>query len=364
MESWSLSKHKLLLLILILLVFMVEQLQGVCIEDERKALLEIKASLHLLSYRFDVSKLLITWVDHEITHGDCCDWERIKCDTATGHITGLSLSNMFLREYDRHSYDDMRWPLNFSPFLRFKELRSLDLSWNFIDHTIVSTGLDRLPSLNKLEILNLSTNHIETNIFPLLGPLTSLKTLDLSYFNGYQYSPTYGTNLTNLKKLDLSSNNLNITPSTEGCKSLMRLERLGSVSLGRALASFPHLKVLDLSENKFVGSIPSTIKSLSSIEALAFGDNMLNGSLPTGLCELKKLRELDLSNNMFDGNLPECFSRLSCLKMFDISSNQFTGILPPSLIMNLKSLEYIDFGLNKNNSLKGVLRMEYLNANM
>ncbi|KAI7728649.1 hypothetical protein M8C21_007269 [Ambrosia artemisiifolia] len=93
--------------------------------------------------------------------------------------------------------------------------------------------------------------------------------------------------------------------------------------------------------------MPSTIKSLSSIEALAFGNNMLNGSLPTWLCELKNLLELDLSNNMFDGNLPKCFSRLSCLKMFDISSNQFTGILPPSLIMNLKYLEYIDFGLNK-----------------
>ncbi|KAI7728648.1 hypothetical protein M8C21_007268 [Ambrosia artemisiifolia] len=190
MESWSLSKHKLILLIL--LVFMFEQLQGVCIEDERKALLEIKASLHQLSYRFDVSNLLPTWVDHEITRGDCCDWERIKCDTATGYITGLSLSNMFLREYDRHLSDDMRWPLNFSPFLRFKELRSLDLSWNYIEHTIVSTGLDRLSSLYKLEILNLSTNNIETNIFPLLGPLTSLTTLDLRNFNGDRYSPNYG----------------------------------------------------------------------------------------------------------------------------------------------------------------------------
>ncbi|KAI7754154.1 hypothetical protein M8C21_005100 [Ambrosia artemisiifolia] len=192
MESWSLSKHKLILLIL--LVFMVEQLQGVCIEDERKALLEIKASLHQLPYRFDVSKLLTTWVDHEITQGDCCNWERIRCDSANEYVTDISLSNLFLRDELSYWRDNgVQWSLNFSPFLRFKELRSLDLSWNFIDDTIVSTGLDRLSSLNKLEILNLSTNNIETNIFPLLGPLTSLRTLDLSSFNGYQYSPTYGT---------------------------------------------------------------------------------------------------------------------------------------------------------------------------
>ncbi|KAI3773424.1 hypothetical protein L1987_47951 [Smallanthus sonchifolius] len=239
--------------------------------------------------------------------------------------------------------------------------------------------------------------------------------------------------LSNLKKLDLSLNNLNITPSMKGCKSLTRLERLESVSLGviqqalnwlpsfewtilhlylddnnflfvddimRSMAAFPslrylslddsfnkggrlfanevpdlpylevlalrnnylngtlpmeaftsfhHLKVLDLSYNNFVGSIPSTIKLLSSLKVISFDRNALNGSLPEdhGICELKNLYDMDLSNNMFDGNLPECFNRLSSLKLFDISSNQFTGIVAPSLIANLTSLEFVDFSQNK-----------------
>ncbi|KAI3802641.1 hypothetical protein L1987_30781 [Smallanthus sonchifolius] len=69
--------------------------------------------------------------------------------------------------------------------------------------------------------------------------------------------------LSNLKNLDLSLNNLNITPSMEGCKSLTRLERLESVSLGgnnfnksiiSCLSFLPSLNFLDLSSNQHLGS--------------------------------------------------------------------------------------------------------------
>ncbi|KAL8226235.1 hypothetical protein R6Q59_000219 [Mikania micrantha] len=137
-------------------------------------------------------------------------------------------------------------------------------------------------------------------------------------------------NLPYLEVLVLSGNKLNGTLPME------------------ALASFHRLKLLDLSGNNFVGSIPSTIKSLSSLQVVSFSYNSLNGSLYNdGFCDLKNLHELDLSNNMFEGNLTKCFSGLSSLKFFDIHSNQFTGIIPPSLIVNLTSLEYVDFRFNK-----------------
>lgn len=52
--------------------------------------------------------------------------------------------------------------------------------------------------------------------------------------------------------------------------------------LNVGLASFSRLEVLDLSNNKFVGSIPSSIEALSSVKVLSFADNDLNGSLPLG----------------------------------------------------------------------------------
>lgn len=44
--------------------------------------------------------------------------------------------------------------------------------------------------------------------------------------------------------------------------------------------SFKNLKVLDLSENNFMGSIPPAIGNLSSIIALSLAHNGLNGTLP------------------------------------------------------------------------------------
>ncbi|KAM0066151.1 putative non-specific serine/threonine protein kinase [Helianthus debilis subsp. tardiflorus] len=191
--------------------------------------------------------------------------------------------------------------------------------------------------------------------------------------------------MTSLEKLDLSSNWLDGAPNIRGCKSLSRLKSLKSIALAdidfydgkrilsclnaipflkildlsssfwlkspipiQALASFHNLEVLDLSYNNFVGSIPSTIKLLSSLKVISFANNTLTGSLlpDHGLCELKNLQELDLSRNMLTGNLPKCLSTLSSLKLLDISSNQFTGMPDRPLIANLTALEYIDFSHN------------------
>lgn len=111
---------------------MFPHMQAVCIEEERKALLEIKASLNN-SYTYDPNPLLPTWVDD----GECCKWERVKCDT-TGHVTELSLHNVVSIVYEDY---DRVWPLNASLFLHFKELTSLNLSWNYIDNTFVTTGI-------------------------------------------------------------------------------------------------------------------------------------------------------------------------------------------------------------------------------
>ncbi|KAI3684316.1 hypothetical protein L6452_33538 [Arctium lappa] len=495
---------------------MAWQTQGVCIEEEKKALLEIKASLIDDSYHIDPS--LLTWVDDVgRSGGECCDWERVTCNTTTGHIMYLSLSNMMGMVDDWWIVQpcERTWPLNVSLFLHFKELTGLNLSFNCLDTNIVSTGLDRLSGLEKLEILDLSSNSIENGAFSSLGVLTSLRVLNLGYNHLEGYFPAlalenleilelYGNtfmqgfervsllkklkilnladnnfnesqfitslsalpllktldlsnngltgsfpaavlaHMTNLEELDLSYNRFNETPtktdnltyykfSTE-CMGLSRLKKMKSMALKsnslsksifsclsalpslktlhlsfnpafgsgsfliqelaalkeletldlsycqlmsslrlnemsqlpnlrvllltgnnfngtlsmEALTSFHHLEVLDLSKNFFVGSIPSTIHTLSSLRVVSFAHNILNGSLPDhGLCELKNLHKLDLSHNMFDGSLPQCFSNLSSLKLLDISSNRFTGELLPSLIANLTSLEYIDFSENK-----------------
>ncbi|KAL8232278.1 hypothetical protein R6Q57_002056 [Mikania cordata] len=260
----------------------------------------------------------------------------------------------------------------------------------------LSSGSVTATTLRKLKILNLGENRFNESLLSSLSDLISLKSLDLhdNLFSG-SFPFQEISHLINLEKLDLSWNNMTVTPSIQGTLSnlvhlnldfnnffsvddVMRsmatafpslrflslyecfvggrlfanevpdLPYLKVLILGQnnfngtlpieALASFHHLEILDLSYNNFSGSIPSRINQLSS----------LNGSLTNDeFCKLKNLHELDLSYNMFDGKLPECFNRLSSLKLFDISSNKLTGVIPSSLIINLTSLEYVDFSHNK-----------------
>ncbi|GKV42469.1 hypothetical protein SLEP1_g49867 [Rubroshorea leprosula] len=120
---------KFLLLGLIHLVF-IHGNRG-CSEKEKAALLEFKAFVE--SDGYDADQLFPSWVN-DPEHECCCKWERVGCDSTTGHVIKLSLSNA--RQFDVTSYslDDPQnsWHLNLSLFQPFKELRSLNLSFNAI----------------------------------------------------------------------------------------------------------------------------------------------------------------------------------------------------------------------------------------
>ncbi|KAJ9561334.1 hypothetical protein OSB04_006494 [Centaurea solstitialis] len=169
---------------------MVSGIEGGCIQEERNALLQIKTSLIDL-YGLDVDRFLPSWVDDG---RECCDWERVMCNTTTGHVTDLSLRNV-MGILDYQYYDTscrINLPLNVSLFLHFKELTSLNLSMNCLDDGIVNTGLGRLSSLKKLEILDLSDNRITNKTLPSLGALTSLRVLNLNDNNLEGYFPALG----------------------------------------------------------------------------------------------------------------------------------------------------------------------------
>ena len=119
-----------------------------CFEEERMSLLEIKEEFvrstpnatirdHLPPSPARVY-ILPSWVDDY--KSECCEWERVTCDSTTGHVTHLSLYNIW--EFDTEGlyyyfiytskFKDMVWFLNVSLFESLKELRSLDLSYNAI----------------------------------------------------------------------------------------------------------------------------------------------------------------------------------------------------------------------------------------
>ncbi len=107
-----------------------------CIEEERMGLIELKAFLKS-NINYTNRLLLPSWVNE--AKSECCDWERVRCDATTGHVTELCLSNVNQAiihndgEYGGHYYFYQKtWFLNVSLLQPFKELRILDLSGNAI----------------------------------------------------------------------------------------------------------------------------------------------------------------------------------------------------------------------------------------
>ncbi|GLT99567.1 hypothetical protein SLE2022_170000 [Rubroshorea leprosula] len=345
---------KLLLLGVIHLVS-IQGIQG-CFEEERKALLEFKAFVK--SDGQDADHLLPSWVNDP--GDDCCKWERVDCDSTTGHVIKLSLSNT--RQFDD---PENSWHLNISLFQPFKELRRLNLSFNVIAGWIqnkelsvlenleeLDLGSNRLngssaaqdvtslSKLSKLKYLYLKDNILNKDIIRILGTLPSLKLLDLSknQLEGSFSNKEFG-NLSNVEVLILSQNSLSGNLPIQG---------------------FTTLKILDLSQNQFSGGIPSSVGALHSLKALSLSSNhQLNGSLPNpGLCRLKRLQELDLSQNSFEGTLPPCLNNLTSLKLLDISYNHFTENVSSDLIRSLpSSLEFMDL---RHNNFQGLFSFSYI----
>ncbi|KAD6454706.1 hypothetical protein E3N88_09412 [Mikania micrantha] len=163
--------------------------------------------------------------------------------------------------------------------------------------------------------------------------------------------------LTNLEMLDLSSNSLNVTPSIQDCKSLMRLERLESVSLSHnyfnksiisCLSFLPSLNILDLMYSNNLGKL-SSLRELKTLDMRKCGLE----SLPLNeVPNLPYLEVLILSRNNLNGTLPmEALASFHHLKLLDFSFNNFVGSIT-STIKSLSSLEVVSFA---DNALNGSL---------
>ena len=136
--GWSLVKN--LLWGLTVLV----QLHGHrgCFEEERMGLLEIKEFVR--SSPNVTNHLLPSWIDEY--ESECCEWERVTCNSTTGHLTQLSLHNIKNLDIECHYYNyyydkGVFWFLNVSLFETFQELKSLNLSYNAIGDWIENEGM-------------------------------------------------------------------------------------------------------------------------------------------------------------------------------------------------------------------------------
>ncbi|XP_052883600.1 receptor-like protein EIX2 [Gossypium arboreum] len=233
-----------------------------------------------------------------------------------------------------------------NPYLKMFPLRYLDISASGISDSLPYWFWD---AFNESEYINMSFNQI-SGTFP--NHSIHISHLDLSSNNFSGPLPHFSFDF--LETINLSKNKFtgsvsricNITD--EGGLALLDLSNnLFSGVVPDCFESFWSLIALNLGDNSFSGSLPISLGSLTSLEMLSLRGNKFSGELPSSLQNCTKLKFLDLSDNELSGEIPIWIGqRLSSLVFLCLQRNQFRGRIPHQ-ICGLKCLQILDLSVNK-----------------
>ncbi|XP_056158567.1 receptor-like protein 6 [Syzygium oleosum] len=219
-------------------------------------------------------------------------------------------------------------------------LRMIDLRENRLRGIVPRS----LGNCGMLEYLNLGDNQIN-DTFPFwLSELPYLKVIDLrsNKFHGPIEGHLSHLNFTNLHILDLSNNSFNDKLAYMNIHQWIDMSgfildgstmtytlTLMNKGTKREYRKIPYMLVaIDLSSNKFEGSIPELIGDLKSLHMLNLSNNFLIGSIPPSLANLTVLESLDLSLNNLTGAIPHQLANLTFLEFFDVYHNRLSGRIP------------------------------------
>ncbi|XP_059627982.1 receptor-like protein EIX2 [Cornus florida] len=225
-----------------------------------------------------------------------------------------------------------------------KSLEILDLG----DNPFGGPLPDNISTFSSLRELYLDNNQLTGSLPGSLGQLDTLVTLD---FSGNQITGSLPnlTAFSSLKELLLANNQLNGTlPMSIGQFSMLHRLDVSSNSLKGPIPVFlPNATLLDLSRNKFRGSISFLCVAINDyIRYIDLSNNQLWGKLPDCWMHMKELVVLDLANNNLSGKIPQSLGFLTQVRTLHLRNNNFIGELPPPL-KNCRNLINFDVEENK-----------------
>ncbi|KAH8675486.1 protein phosphatase 2C [Xylariales sp. PMI_506] len=240
---------------------------------------------------------------------------------------------------------------------------SLDLPRDFIqacpqlrDIKFANNEARKLPisigRANRLTYLDVSNNRLEELEHAELGGLTGLLKLNLA--NNHLVSlPHYLGGFKALRTLNISSNFLEEFPTF-----LCDLEGLIDLDLSfNSIAELPveigqmrNLEKFVMTNNRLIGSLPSTFSNLANLRELDLKYNTL--SAIDVVSELPKLEILSMDHN----TISQFIGSFECLRSLRLNSNPLTkfeiiGPVPTLKILNLSSAQLASIDGSFNNML-------------
>ncbi|KAG5550619.1 hypothetical protein RHGRI_015534 [Rhododendron griersonianum] len=280
-----------IIITLTILCFIITPVHSQCLEDQKSLLLQLKNGLQ---FDPDSSAKLVNWTQSN----DCCQWNGVTCDHF-GRVIGLDLNTESISGGLNHS--------------------------------------SSLFGLKFLQELNLAYNNFNSAQFPSsFGILTNLRHLNLSDTDFFGQIPISLANLSQLVRLDFSTNNFS-----------------GSMA---SFKKSKNLNSIDLSHNALTGSVPSIVfEGLSNLVFLSLMNNFFNGSIPSSLFSLPSMQQIWLSRNQFS-EISEFLPNksMSTLDTLDLSQNKLRGPIP-SYFFDFQSLSYLSLSFN---NFSGTVQLE------
>ncbi|KAF3457441.1 hypothetical protein FNV43_RR02099 [Rhamnella rubrinervis] len=281
---------------------------------------------------------------------DCCSWDGLTCNTKTGKVVALDLSNSWLQG-----------PLcSNNSLFKLHGLRRINLSFNNFSFNTIPSEFGQhssghvLPSalgnLAKLTHLILHSCQFSGEVPSSLGNLTRLEFLSLCANSFSGQTPWTMFKLANLIYVSLDDNNLSGTVELGDFCKLSKLEFLFlssnslSITTASTASELPKFRTLSLSSCN-IGEFPEFLKTQDQLKELDLSWNKIESEIPKWFWVIgKNLELLDLTGNKLHGffTIPPLFIPISYIS---ISQNNLTGIIPPS-IRKWTGLEVLDMSKN------------------
>jgi Leucine-rich repeat (LRR) protein len=228
------------------------------------------------------------------------------------------------------SYNSFEENLSNGSFHLLSNLKVLDMKSNRLAGPLP----DSLWSLSKLEVIDFHHNALDGHINDVIIPEHPLKFLDVSSNILGGGLPPSVSNLRELTHLDVSYNRFevvlpNYLANMTKIKTLLLTENdmFGPKPLPCWLRGMTDLKHLSFRLTSRTGTIPTWFGELTKLELLDLDWNHISGTIPTELGRLDRLKYLMLNRNMMNGKIPVEVSSLSNLNMLMVDNNGFSGQL-------------------------------------
>ncbi|BBN18777.1 hypothetical protein MPTK1_8g05420 [Marchantia polymorpha subsp. ruderalis] len=227
---------------------------------------------------------------------------------------------------------------NFPASLQDCSLYILDLSSNQLDGLLPNVAPNSL-------MLNISVFSIRSNNFsgPVPAWIWTLQNVTILDLSDNKFTSPMPSSFLSLQALQQSTQSYDssldkVTDDEHKPMLVFDVEfhvKGGLVTYTYVLASNT---LLDLSNNKFSGQIPSNLGDLRGLRLLNFSRNQLDGAIPGTLGLLEDLEQLDLSDNNLSGEIPSTLSELHSLAVLDLSNNNLSGAIPQTDNFNTRFL--------------------------